>query len=488
MEFSGDKVVLVVDDAPGIRDALSKILSKEGFSVLAAADGEDAVRVLQKNEVGVVVTDLKMPRVDGAELLKIAKTISPSIEVILITGHGTVDVAVDVMKDGAFDFIQKPFNKVTVIKSIKNAFEKRSLVLENKSLHDRIKNIQGSENVVGKSLAMRKVMELSAQVAPSTATVLITGESGVGKEVIANAIHQLSPRSEKNFVKVSCAALPETLLEAELFGYEKGAFTGAISRREGRFELAHGGTLFLDEVGDINPSVQVKLLRVLQSGEFERLGGGKTFVADVRVIAATNAHLKKLVEKKQFREDLYYRLNVINIQLPALRERKDDIPLLANYFLRMYCAKNGRTIEGIAKETMEVLMKYPWPGNVRELENTIERAVVLTRESCIAPADLPEDILSVSKNAEDVSSGLRVLNIPIGRIPLKDIEKIVMEETLKQSKGNKNIASKILGISTRTLYRKMDAEECPDSDEEPEPEAQRAIDGREACFTNLLCC
>ena len=468
MEFPGDKVVLVVDDAPGIRDALLKILSKEGFSVLAAADGEEAVRVLQKNEVGVVVTDLKMPRVDGAELLKIAKTISPSIEVILITGHGTVDVAVDVMKDGAFDFIQKPFNKVTVIKSIRNAFEKRSLVLENKSLHDRIKNIQGSENVVGKSLAMRKVMELSAQVAPSTATVLITGESGVGKEVIANAIHQLSPRSDKNFVKVSCAALPETLLEAELFGYEKGAFTGAISRREGRFELAHGGTLFLDEVGDINPSVQVKLLRVLQSGEFERLGGGKTFVADVRVIAATNAHLKKLVEKKQFREDLYYRLNVINIHLPALRERKDDIPLLANYFLRRYCAKNGRTIEGIAKDTMEVLMKYPWPGNVRELENTIERAVVLSRESCIAPADLPDDILSVSKNAEDVSSGLRVLNIPIGRIPLKDIEKIVMEETLKQSKGNKNIASKILGISTRTLYRKMDAEECLDSDEEPE--------------------
>ena len=468
MEFSGDKVVLVVDDTPGIRDALSKILSKEGFSVLAAADGEDAVRVLQKNEVGVVVTDLKMPRVDGAELLKIAKTISPSIEVILITGHGTVDVAVDVMKDGAFDFIQKPFNKVTVIKSIKNAFEKRSLVLENKSLHDRIKNIQGSENVVGKSLAMRKVMELSAQVAPSTATVLITGESGVGKEVIANAIHQLSPRSEKNFVKVSCAALPETLLEAELFGYEKGAFTGAISRREGRFELAHGGTLFLDEVGDINPSVQVKLLRVLQSGEFERLGGGKTFVADVRVIAATNAHLKKLVEKKQFREDLYYRLNVINIQLPALRERKDDIPLLANYFLRMYCSKNARTIEGIAKDTMEVLMKYPWPGNVRELENTIERAVVLSRDSCISPTDLPEDILSISKNAEDVSSGLRVLNIPIGRIPLKDIEKIVMEETLKQSKGNKNIASKILGISTRTLYRKMDAEEPLDSDEAPE--------------------
>jgi two-component system, NtrC family, response regulator HydG len=359
---------------------------------------------------------------------------------------------------------------VTVVKIVKNAFDKRSLVLENKSLHDRIKNIQGTENVVGKSLAMRKVMELSAQVAPSTATVLITGESGVGKEVIASAIHQLSPRSEKNFVKVSCAALPETLLEAELFGYEKGAFTGAINRREGRFELAHGGTLFLDEVGDINPSVQVKLLRVLQSGEFERLGGGKTFLADVRVIAATNANLRKLVEKKQFREDLYYRLNVINIQLPPLRERKDDIPLLANYFLLKYCAKNGRNIEGISKAAMDVLMQYPWPGNVRELENTIERAVVLTRDPLITPADFPEDILSLVRNSEDASPGMRVLNIPIGKIPLKDIEKIVMEETLKQSKGNKNIASKILGISTRTLYRKMDSEECQDGDDLQEAE------------------
>ena len=474
MEFSGDNVVLVVDDTPGIRDALSKILAREGFSVLTAIDGEDAVRVLQKHEVGVIVTDLKMPRVDGAELLKIAKTISPTVEVILITGHGTVDVAVDVMKDGAFDFIQKPFNKVTVVKIVKNAFGKRALVLENKVLHDRIKNIQGTDKVVGKSLPMRKVMELAAQVAPSTATVLITGESGVGKEVIANAIHQLSPRSEKNFIKVSCAALPETLLEAELFGYEKGAFTGAISRREGRFELAHGGTLFLDEVGDINPSVQVKLLRVLQSGEFERLGGGKTFVADVRVIAATNANLRKLVEKKLFREDLYYRLNVINIQLPALRERKDDIPLLANFFLRMYCAKNSRKIDGIAKPTMDILMKYPWPGNVRELENTLERAVVLTREPLITPGDLPEEILSIAKSTEDANPGMRVLNIPIGRIPLKDIEKIVMEETLKQSKGNKNIASKILGISTRTLYRKMDSEEPPEGEEEPGPDAPPA--------------
>jgi two-component system response regulator HydG len=305
---------------------------------------------------------------------------------------------------------------------------------------------------------MKKVMELVAQVASSTATIFITGESGAGKEVVAKAIHDLSPRREKGFVKVSCAALPETLLEAELFGYEKGAFTGAVSRREGRFELAHGGTIFLDEVGDINPEVQVKLLRVLQSGEFERLGGGRTFKADARLITATNASLKELVKKKQFREDLYYRLNVINIDIPPLRERKEDIPLLANFFLRVYSSKNDKKIEGISRDTMNILINYKWPGNVRELENTIERAVVLIRETVISPSDLPEDIMNSVKDIHDVSAGGRVLNIPIGKIPLKDIEKMVMEETLKQSKGNKNIASKILGISTRTLYRKMDEE------------------------------
>ena len=455
MNASKEKTILVVDDMPGIRDALSKILTKEGFSVFSASDGEEAVKVLQKNDVAVVLTDLKMPRIDGVELLRIAKTISPDIEVILITGHGTVEVAVEVMKDGAFDFIQKPFNKITVLKIVRKALEKRSLVVENRILHERLKDVRGTESVIGNSPAMRKVMELAAQVASSTATLLITGESGSGKEVVANAIHDLGPRCDNSFIKVSCAALPETLLEAELFGYEKGAFTGAISRRAGRFELAHEGTLFLDEVGDINPSVQVKLLRVLQSGEFERLGGGQTFNADARLIAATNESLKRLVEKKLFREDLYYRLNVINIEIPPLRERKEDIPLLANFFLRKYTAKNDKKIEAISAEAMDILMKYRWPGNVRELENTIERAVVLTRDAVISPSDLPEVISSV-KDSEAISTCERMLNIPIGKLPLKEIEKMVMEETLKQSKGNKNIASKILGISTRTLYRRMD--------------------------------
>jgi two-component system response regulator HydG len=455
LNASKEKTILVVDDMPGIRDALSKILTKEGFSVFSASDGEEAVKVLQKNDVAVVLTDLKMPRIDGVELLRIAKTISPDIEVILITGHGTVEVAVEVMKDGAFDFIQKPFNKITVLKIVRKALEKRSLVVKNRILHERLKDVRGSESVIGNSPAMRKVMELAAQVASSTATLLITGESGSGKEVVANAIHDLGPRCDNSFIKVSCAALPETLLEAELFGYEKGAFTGAISRRAGRFELAHEGTLFLDEVGDINPSVQVKLLRVLQSGEFERLGGGQTFNADARLIAATNESLKRLVEKKLFREDLYYRLNVINIEIPPLRERKEDIPLLANFFLRKYTAKNDKKIEAISAEAMDILMKYRWPGNVRELENIIERAVVLTRDVVISPSDLPE-VISCVKDSDAISTRERMLNIPIGKLPLKEIEKMVMEETLKQSKGNKNIASKILGISTRTLYRRMD--------------------------------
>lgn len=456
MDFSDDKSILVVDDMSGIREALAKILKNEGFTVYTAANGEEAVRILQKGHIALVLTDLKMPGIDGAELLKIAKTISPDVEVILITGHGTVEVAVEVMKDGAFDFIQKPFNKVTVLRIVRKALEKRSLVLENKILHERLKDVQGAENVIGKSSAMRKVMELAAQVASSSATILITGESGTGKEVVAKAIHDLGPRKNKSFIKVSCAALPETLLEAELFGYEKGAFTGAVGRREGRFELAHGGTLFLDEVGDINPSIQVKLLRVLQSGEFERLGGGRTLKSDVRLIAATNVSLKALVEKKKFRDDLYYRLNVIDIEIPPLRDRKEDIPLLVNYFLRKYSSKNDKKIEGITKEALDIMMNYRWPGNVREIENTIERAVVLTRDAVIGFSDLPEDICSSVRDAEEIESGENVLNIPIGKIPLKDIEKMVIEETLKQSKGNKNITSKILGISTRTLYRRMD--------------------------------
>jgi two-component system response regulator HydG len=449
--------ILVVDDNAGIREAVEKILEKEEtYTVFTASNGEEAVKILQQNTIAVLLTDLRMPKVDGLELLKIAKTISEDIEVILITGHATVEVAVEVMKDGAFDFIQKPFNKTTVLKTVRKAIEKRGLVLENRTLHEKLNTIRETDSIIGKSSAIRKVIELAAQVASSSATILISGESGVGKEIVALAIHDFSSRNKKSFIKVSCAALPETLLEAELFGYERGAFTGAVSRKEGRFELASEGTLFLDEVGDINPSVQVKLLRVLQNGEFERLGSGKTLQANVRLIAATNASLKELVKKKMFREDLYYRLNVINIEIPPLRDRKEDIPLLAHHFLDVYSKKNNRAITGITKDTMSILQEHNWPGNVRELENTIERAVILTKETTITPSDLPSDLLINLDKTENITIANKTLSIPLGKIPLKDIEKMVMEETLKQSGGNKNIASKILGVSARTLYRKMD--------------------------------
>lgn len=453
-----EKAILVADDHPGVREGICKTLQKEGYTVVAASDGEEAINILQKHDIGLVLTDLRMPRVDGAELMKVAKNIKPEIEVILITGHGTVEVAVEVMKEGAFDFIQKPVDRVPLLKTVKKALEKQSLIAENRRLNEELKSIRGSGNVIGKSHVMRKMMDLVAQVASSSATILITGESGVGKEVIAQAVHDLSLRTNKPFIKVSCAALPETLLEAELFGYERGAFTGAVARREGRFELAHGGTLFLDEVGEINPAIQVKLLRVLQNGEFERLGSGKTFKADVRLIAATNVPLKEAVDNKKFREDLFYRLNVINIQIPPLRDRKEDIPLLAHHFLQMYCRKNDKKITDFSREALDVLTNYAWPGNVRELENTVERAVVLTRGNQITIDVVPDEILSCAQENPNIAIDERSINIPIG-MPLKEIERRVMEATLRQSKGDKNIASKLLGISTRTIYRRLDEEE-----------------------------
>ncbi|MGE5253705.1 MAG: sigma-54-dependent transcriptional regulator, partial [Planctomycetaceae bacterium] len=327
MEIPEPKTILLVDDHQPFRDSLAKILAGEGFRVFPANDGEEALDILRKEFIHLVVTDLKMPKMDGVELLKVAKTLQPETEVILITGYGTVDTAVTAMKDGAFDYIQKPFKPREILKLVRKAMEKQSLVLENRMLLERIRDFQKVEKIVGRSPAMKKVLEIVAQVAPSSATVLIHGESGTGKEVIAQAIHDLSPRAKEPFIKVSCAALPETLLEAELFGYERGAFTGAIARKEGRFELAHGGTLFLDEIGEISLTMQVKLLRVLQVGEFERLGGTKTLKADVRIVAATNMNLLEAIERKAFREDLYSRLNVITLTLPPLREREGDIPL-----------------------------------------------------------------------------------------------------------------------------------------------------------------
>ena len=459
MDTPETKNILVVDDHKNFRDSLVKILQGEGLRAFPANDGEEALDTLRREKIHLVLTDLKMPKMDGVELLKVAKTIRPEVEVILITGYGTVDTAVKAMKDGAFDYIEKPFKPREILKLVRKAMEKQSLVLENRMLQERIKDFQKFEHIVGQSQAMKKILEIVAQVAPSAATILIQGESGTGKEVIAQAIHDLSPRANHPFIKVSCAALPETLLEAELFGYERGAFTGAIARKEGRFELASEGTLFLDEIGEVSPQVQVKLLRVLQVGEFERLGGTKTIRADVRVVAATNVNLLEAVEKKIFREDLYSRLNVITLVLPPLREREGDIPLLAHHFLEIFKKKNNKEVKGFTPQALEVMLRYPWPRNVRQLGNAIERAVVLTKGEMIVAGDLPPEILKAMElSPEKVPLGdEKTIAFPLGT-PMEIIEKRVIEETLRHSRGDKNLASKILGISTRTIYRKVELE------------------------------
>jgi two-component system, NtrC family, response regulator HydG len=442
--------VLVVDDDAAIREALSRTLEKFGYEVVLAEDGQAGLDRLREGEIHIMLADLQMPRLSGQELLKAAKTIAPDVEVIVITGHGTVGEAVEAMKEGAYDFLTKPFKRVQLERTIRRAAEKQALALQNCRLRARLDELQGAGSIIGTSPVMLRTLELVRQVAPSTATVLIQGESGTGKELIADAIHHGSPRREQAFVKVNCAALPEHLLESELFGHERGAFTGAVARKEGRFELADGGTLFMDEIGDISAAMQGKLLRVLQSGEFERVGGTRTLKADVRVVAATNTDLAALVREKRFREDLYYRLNVITIHLPTLRDRREDIPLLAHHFLRRYAAKNVKTLGGFTEEAMDLLQTYAWPGNVRELENAIERAVVLTRSDLITPGDLPETLLRSDQAA-------RHLVISIGT-PLEDVEDRLIDETLRYTKGDKTLAAKLLGIATRTIYRRMKGE------------------------------
>jgi len=445
--------VLVVDDDQAIREALSRTLEKFGYEVVLAEDGQAGLDRLREGEIHILLADLQMPKLSGQELLKAAKTIAPDVEVIVITGHGTVEDAVEAMKDGAYDFITKPFKRVQLERTIRRAAEKQALALQNRRLQARLDELQGAGSIVGTSPVMLRTLELVRQVAPSTATVLIQGESGTGKELIADAIHHGSPRREQAFVKVNCAALPEHLLESELFGHERGAFTGAVARKEGRFELAHGGTLFMDEIGDISVAMQAKLLRVLQSGEFERVGGTRTLKVDVRLVAATNTDLAGLVREKRFREDLYYRLNVITIQLPTLRERREDIPLLAHHFLRQYAAKNAKPLGGFTEEAMDLLQTYNWPGNVRELENAIERAVVLTRSDLITPVDLPETLVRSDQAA-------RHLVISVGT-PLEEVEDRLIDETLRYTKGDKTLAAKLLGIATRTIYRRIKGETEP---------------------------
>jgi two-component system, NtrC family, response regulator HydG len=445
--------VLVVDDDRANLESVCRIFQREGVATLSAANGQEALDLLRKPEVGVMVTDLMMPGMDGQELLKAARTLRPDVEVVLMTAYATVETAVAAMKDGAYDFITKPLKRHSLVKAVDKALEKRALVAENQSLKDKLADLgaPGGRTIVGQSPAFRAFMDTVRQAAPSSATVLLMGESGTGKELAARAIHELSPRAKAAFIAVNCAALPETILEAELFGVEKGAFTGAISRREGRFERADGGTLFLDEVGEMSPSAQVKLLRVLQEGEIERLGGTQTVKVDVRLVAATNKDLAKEVEEGRFREDLFYRLNVVEIRIPALASRREDIPLLADHFLRRYAAKNGKAVRGFAPDTASLLENYAWPGNVRELEHAVERAVVLCRTDVIETSDLPESVRKGPMGSAEQ------LVISIGT-PMEEIERRVIHETLRHTRGDKTLAARLLGIAARTIYRKLERE------------------------------
>jgi two-component system, NtrC family, response regulator HydG len=446
--------LLIVDDEIAHLRTLEKLFNKEGYRVLAAENGERALELLRVEVVDLVITDLVMPELDGMDLLRLVRTLQPEAEVILMTAFGTVERAVAGMKEGAYDFIAKPIKRASILKAAAQALERRQLLAENRQLKAQLAQLAASGQqterpIIGQSAALRQALDLVRQVARSEATVLLTGESGTGKELFARMIYELSERSKGPFVAVNCAALPESIMESELFGYERGAFTGANTRRVGRFEAADGGTLLLDEVGEINPRVQVKLLRVLQEGSFERLGSNSAVQVDVRVIAATNRDLEDEIRAGNFREDLFYRLNVVRIEIPPLRHRREDIPLLAEHFLQRFRQRDGRGVRGIAREAMEAMVAYPWPGNVRELENVIERAVVLDRDGVVGEDDLPEH---VSKTPADKPSG--TLTLPLGS-SLAEIEDIVLRETLKLAGGNKKLAAQILGITPRTIYRKL---------------------------------
>jgi two-component system response regulator HydG len=451
VESLTESTILVVDDERSNLDSLEKIFRREGARVLKAGTGREALDLCRNHRVDVVLTDLMMPGMSGIELIKALATVAPDAETVVMTAYGTIETAVEAMREGAYDFVEKPLKRMQIVTKVKKAAERHRLVAENQSLKKELSALK-TRSIVGNSPALRHALDTAGQAAPSTATVLVLGESGTGKELIARFIHERSGR-EGPFVAVNLAALPETVVEAELFGHEKGAFTGAVQKREGRIAQAAGGTLFLDEIGELSPQVQVKLLRVLQEGEYEPLGG-KTQSASFRLIAATNRDLRKAVSRGEFREDLFYRLNVIAITSPRLADRRDDIPLLVDHFLELYCKKNGKSRMSPSRAALDRLIAYDWPGNVRELENVIERAVVLGKTESFTPQDLPAPIASAEASEE-------TLSFPIGT-PMSEIERRVLHATLTHSHGDKQLAAQLLGISARTIYRKLGAERDSD--------------------------
>ncbi|MBS1151108.1 MAG: two component, sigma54 specific, transcriptional regulator, Fis family [Myxococcaceae bacterium] len=439
--------ILVVDDEQNAREALRTILSEEGFEVAEAADGEEGLKQIQEFHPSAVLCDVRMPKLDGISLLRRARDLGSDSSFIMMTAFASIEQAVEAMRIGAEGYLVKPIEITAVLAAVEKAVEKRRLRQDVQLLSDRLGKKQQYTNIVGESPELHSVFDVIKRAAPTRATVLILGESGTGKELIAQAIHEESTRRDKPFVKVNCAALSESLLESELFGHEKGSFTGAIGRREGRFELANGGTLFLDEIGDISSGMQVKLLRVLQQHEFERVGGTQTVKVDVRLVAATNKDLEGAVRAGKFREDLFYRLNVVSVTLPPLRQRKSDIPLLVSFFIQKYCAEHEKKITGLAPGTLNALLSYNWPGNVRELSNVVERGVVLSHSEILNSDDLAPS--SASARAETKTAGL------LPGAPLNVIEREAILKTLELVGGSTSQAAEVLGISVRKIQYKL---------------------------------
>jgi two-component system response regulator HydG len=441
---------LVVDDDPAHRTMLRTLLTGWGYSVLEADDGSTAIEKVHERAFDLILMDIRMIKVSGLQALAEIRSLNPAIPVIIMTAYSSVESAVEAMKGGAYDYLTKPldFDELRIV--MERAMEHRMLKEENRLLRESLGSHFDRRNVIGRSPAMERLLETVAQVAPTEATALISGESGTGKEMIAGAIHFNSPRKDGPFVKINCAAITETLLESELFGHEKGAFTGAHRQREGRFRQAHGGSLFLDEISEMSLAMQVKLLRVLQEREITRVGGEEVIKVDVRVIAATNKDLLQEIQSGRFREDLYYRLNVVALTVPPLRERREDIPLLAQHFLKVFSEKNNKMIRGFTPQVMDGLVKYGWPGNVRELMNAVERGVVLSRSDYLDVEDLSFILGQTSVPGEAFSGD----GVPTG-IPLDEVEKATILKTLQMARGNKSEAARRLGITRRTLHKKL---------------------------------
>ena len=438
--------ILVIDDEPTQLELVGGFLRKQGFEVVAAASGRAAVARFKQEPFDLVLTDQRMPDLSGLDVLDAVRAASPETAVVIMTAYGTIETAVSAVKAGAADYLAKPLNLDELLHRIHQIQDRRRLLTENRELRAALAERHRVEGIIGESGAMQEMLSVVRRVAPSDATVLIRGESGTGKELIARALHYASPRAARPLVKVNCAALAESLLEAELFGHEKGAFTGAVTARKGRFELADGGSLFLDEIGDLPPHLQVKLLRVLQEREFERVGSSRPIKVDVRLLAATHRNLEALVREGRFRDDLYYRINVVTIQLPPLRERREDVPMLIDHFLRAFADKNGKSIRGLTREAREALLRYDYPGNVRELENLIERAVVLTRDDVIDLTDLP---LTLEAQAAEPESGAGLV------AAVEGLERRMIREALAKADGIQTRAAELLGIGERVLRYKL---------------------------------